>query len=67
MTYEMQWTVRSFLHQTSKWNLGENAAKASAGAQACAFRQQDVWNALATRADKDFRSINAEYRSPFEA
>ncbi|KAF9546258.1 hypothetical protein CPC08DRAFT_649119 [Agrocybe pediades] len=80
VTYEMQWTVRSFLHKCTNWRkaceptapvLGAPGvlAKASAprdspGARAYAERQANTWLALAVLSDRQFKIANKYYKSP---
>ncbi|KAM6490431.1 hypothetical protein JOM56_014104, partial [Amanita muscaria] len=64
VTYEMQWTVRYFLHQTTKWESALSHPNITPGASAYASRQKMKWHKLTCRADKAFRSESRSYLSP---
>jgi hypothetical protein len=65
VTYEMQWTVRFFLHRTTKWEEAACTVAVSPGAKAYALRQAKMWKTLAESADKVFESTTCDYISPF--
>ncbi|KAM6491255.1 hypothetical protein JOM56_013494 [Amanita muscaria] len=46
VTYEMQWTVRYFLHQTTKWESALSHPNITPGASAYASRQKMKWHKL---------------------
>src|SRR4051812_43021160 len=60
--YEMQWTVRSFIHKMEQWD-GRAVGVKEAGAVAYAARQSAVWRALAQNANRSFAAANSSYRS----
>ncbi|KAF9552131.1 hypothetical protein CPC08DRAFT_647294, partial [Agrocybe pediades] len=67
LTYEMQWTVRSFVQKSKLWLVLKNAHNGSApspGTRAYADRQSRTWHAMAVLSDRDFRTINKNYISP---
>jgi hypothetical protein len=64
VTYEMQWTVRYFIHQTNQWELALAYLNITPGAHAYASRQNMAWYQLACQADTAFRSQNRSYISP---
>ena len=61
--YEMEWTVRYFLHKSDLWTLGDHT-NIAAGAVAYAHRQAAMWRDLAHYADQSFKSVNVNYKSP---
>lgn len=54
VTYEMQWTVRYFIHYGNMWQSALDDPNITEGAKAYATRQQTMWKTLAFRADKAF-------------
>jgi hypothetical protein len=64
VTYEMQWTVQYFIHQSQWWQSAMDSKNILPGPLAYAYRQQAVWQQLALRADTVFRLTNVEYISP---
>lgn len=64
VTYEMQWTVRYFIHHSQRWQLASESTNTLPGPLAYANRQHASWYELALRADQAFRSTNADYISP---
>src|SRR6201999_682048 len=67
VTYEMQWVVRYFMHQSRMWN---ERARVSAGAGrhpgviAYAYRHQSIWDQRTHRADQTFRDMNPQNKAP---
>ncbi|KAF9552461.1 hypothetical protein CPC08DRAFT_646869 [Agrocybe pediades] len=77
VTYEMQWTVRSFLHKSEDWKKAALPGRTdppgvtalpqrrdSPGAKAYAQRQAHTWLALAVISDRKFKIANKYYKSP---
>lgn len=67
-TYEMQWTVRYFLHNCKSWDerarsLSEQEFQ-SPGSLAYAKRKASLWEKLGHKSDRSFRAINNAYKSP---
>jgi hypothetical protein len=62
--YEMQWTVRYFLHKCKEWEKGRDEADVSAGARAYAARQVRRWRQSAEAADSLFSRTTRHYVSP---
>jgi hypothetical protein len=60
--YEMQWTIKYFLHQAGQWQDRFHIAE-NAGPKAYAARQSSQWRYWALEADGMFRSANSEYIS----
>jgi hypothetical protein len=63
LTYEMEWTVKSFIQQSQK-PLASVSGNTPPGPLAYAHRQHAKWQDLASSADKAFRSVNLNYKSP---
>lgn len=63
--YEMQWTVRYYLHQAEIWTDREIRTEHSgdSGAMAYARRQSVRWTEAARAANIRFKSINSTYQS----
>jgi len=61
--YEMEWTVRYFLHKSHLWMLGDTT-DVSPSAVAYAHRQVAMWHDLAHYADQSFKTVNVNYKSP---
>ncbi|KJA12530.1 hypothetical protein HYPSUDRAFT_152363, partial [Hypholoma sublateritium FD-334 SS-4] len=62
--YEMQWTVRHFMHNGKKWrNELAGNPQLSAGGRAYAERKKAMWESMAAAADKEFCKINGDYVS----
>lgn len=65
MTYEMQWTVRHFIHSSHKWRDEiVRQPDMAAGPRVYAERKCVMWQRMASAADKDFRTNNVDYKSP---
>ena len=64
VTYEMQWTVRYFLHKSTTWSEAIADPSIFSGAKAYAFRQANMWKKLADVADNVFKSMPSRYLSP---
>jgi hypothetical protein len=64
LPYEMQWTVRFFLNERKKWDVGVHSQDASPGAIAYSRRQRERWNKMALNSDKIFTSVSHVYESP---
>ena len=64
--YEMQWTVRYFLHRSQTWQKGAEGHTISASGQAYALRQSALWRKLADVADSVFHSMTKQYVSPVD-
>jgi hypothetical protein len=62
--YEMQWTVRYYLHQADIWaDCGiRTEYRGDRGATAYARRQLAMWTEAARTADVRFKSVNAGYQ-----
>lgn len=74
-TYEMQWTVRYFIHKSKFWsdvqtipastsNTPANIQFDVAGCHAYSKRKYWTWHQLAIKADNTFKVINNAYKSP---
>ena len=63
VTYEMQWTVWYFIHHSQRWQSASESNNTLPGPLAYANHQSASWYELALRADKAFRSTNANYIS----
>jgi hypothetical protein len=78
-SYEMQWTVRYYLHMSGKWVVpGDSGAGAGAnagagphsttslspGAMAYCRRKHVDWQDMMKKADSIFRTTNPAYQSP---
>lgn len=63
--YEMEWTVRHFLHQRTVWM--EHGTEANRrklpGAAAYACHKAAIWQDMAKRAEAQFMSLNDRYQS----
>ncbi|KAF8950435.1 hypothetical protein BDZ97DRAFT_1933982 [Flammula alnicola] len=65
VAYEMQWTVRYFSRESSKWRSAVDTPTISAGAKAYAYRKHLFWHKLAVVADKASRqTCGTQYTSP---
>jgi len=66
VSYEMEWTVRYFFHKMDYWIDAHSAdgSPLSAGAAAYASRKTAMWHDLALYADKSFKNVNNNYKSP---
>ncbi|KAF8952672.1 hypothetical protein BDZ97DRAFT_1680932, partial [Flammula alnicola] len=64
VAYEMQWTVRYWTRESSKWRSALDIPSASAGAKAYAHRKYLFWYKMALVADKAFRQSCLNYASP---
>jgi len=64
--YEMEWTVRYFLHKSRFWQSAPTAdlTKVLPGQTAYAQRKAAMWDKLARDADHSFKNINKNYKSP---
>jgi hypothetical protein len=60
--YEMEWTVRYFMYKSRLWPSAPMSL--AAGPAAYARRKAVMWDHMARDADRSFRSINANYKSP---
>ncbi|KAF8164789.1 hypothetical protein B0H34DRAFT_670799 [Crassisporium funariophilum] len=65
VTYEMQWTVRYFLHQCKQWQEGADDPDVSAGARSYAVRQVRRWRQFADGADLVFTRTTDHYLSSY--
>lgn len=64
-TYEMQWTVRFFVHNSEMWNrVQETGAGVGAGAIAYARKKKSTWEQLSHKSDRTFTLLNHGYKSP---
>lgn len=63
--YEMQWTVRHFMHSCKKWaeEISNNSAL-KPGPRAYAERKKVMWQRMAVHADRAFKIVNNQYQSP---
>jgi hypothetical protein len=59
--YEMQWTVRYFLHESQTWKDQSINPNVSDGAKAYAARQSNIWYGRAAAADIYFKFTNKSY------
>ena len=59
--YEMQWTVRYFLHESYTWKERSLNPNVLDGAKAYAAQQSDIWYGRAAMADKYFRFTNKNH------
>ncbi|KDR67377.1 hypothetical protein GALMADRAFT_79915 [Galerina marginata CBS 339.88] len=59
--YEMQWTVKYFLHKQRLWQDAVQVADISRGAAAYATRQAAYWAKFADTADRTFRVTTPHY------
>lgn len=66
VNYEMEWSVRYFLHKNQYWTSAHSAdgTPLSLGAAGYAHRKAAMWHDLALYADKSFKSANLNYKSP---
>jgi hypothetical protein len=65
INYEMQWTVRFFIHKSRSWaEIVDRANSPKAGGLAYARRKHAMWEGLARKADRTFTLLNAAYKSP---
>ena len=64
VTYEMQWTVRYFLHQADHWEKAAAVSPDNREASAFAYRQRSIWFQLVSVADGVFAATNTSYQSP---
>jgi len=64
VTYEMQWTVRYFLHKSNKWEEGAHRPNVSPGAKAYALWQGKMWRTLANVTNMAFKGTKSQYMSP---
>jgi hypothetical protein len=64
VTYEMQFTVRYFLHKCKYWYDGAQSIDITPGSRAYALRQHAKWNRLAFIADSIFKTTTSQYMSP---
>jgi hypothetical protein len=64
--YEMQWTVRYFLHKRNIWWEGVGRPDVSPGGRAYAVRQARMWNNFAHVADRTFKNATGQYVSPMQ-
>lgn len=63
--YEMQWTVRYFMHKSNFWDSELcRGTTLTAGARAYAERKKMMWRHMAEFADKEFKLNTAHYVSP---
>ena len=63
--YEMEWTVRYFLHKNRFWQSAPTADLTQVPGQAAyAHRKAAMWDKLARDADHSFKNINKNYKSP---
>jgi len=60
ITYEMQWTVRYFLHKNRNWEEGA-VSTTSPGGVAYALWQGHMWRKMA---DLAFKNMTSHYMSP---
>ena len=58
--YEMQWTVRYFQYRSRFWQ----SAPTTPGPAAYAQRKGAMWDKMARDADRSFKNINKNYKSP---
>jgi hypothetical protein len=65
VTYEMQWTVQYFIYHSWRWQSAAQSGNSPPRPLSYANRQHASWHELAQRADKAFKSTNADYISPF--
>jgi hypothetical protein len=63
--YEMEWTMRYFMHEAEVWEGRRRVAvhDDKAGAAAYAARKRHTWREMAAAADTKFMGINNSYRS----
>ena len=61
--YEMQWTVRYYLHQAKVWSDRGIVSEyhGNAGATAYAHRKIAMWTGMAKAADIRFKQVNRAY------
>lgn len=59
--YEMQWTVRYFLHESHRWKERSLNPSVLDGPKAYAARQSDIWYGRAAAADKYFKLSNKSH------
>src|SRR6266567_2572202 len=62
--YEMEWTVRYFMHKCHFWKSAVGAGQVLPGPSAYASRKATMWHQLALFADRSFKNINVNYKSP---
>ena len=63
--YEMQRTVRFFLHKSTYWTLAlsPEGRELSPGAAAYAHQKVGMWRDLARYADQSFKNVNINYQT----
>ena len=63
--YEMQWTIRYYMHQSEVWEERGRVAGHSqkSGAAAYAARKTQMWRDMAAVAEKKFAAVNCNYVS----
>lgn len=59
--YEMEWTVRYFVHKSAFWRSAPTSGPP--GPAAYARRKAAMWDELARDADRSFTNINKNYKS----
>jgi hypothetical protein len=59
--YEMEWTVRYFLHRSGLWTERAQISDKGPGASSYANRQAAIWYKLAADADNIFAKFNRNY------
>lgn len=59
--YEMQWTVRYFIHQSELWKKRSNSFNNLPGTVAYGARQAARWFLRASAADIEFKLCNKSY------
>lgn len=67
-SYEMQWTVRHFVHKSTTWadsfNRLAEGGRCNAGVLAYCKRKYSTWRHIAIKADRTFSIFNTAYKSP---
>lgn len=63
--YEMQWTIRYYMHQSEVWQKRRRVAlnDNKPGAAAYAARKTRMWGDMAAAAEKKFLNVNSTYES----
>jgi len=68
LTYEMQWTVKSFLKKSKTWrthvSTGIGGSAPTHSTIAYTDRQATTWRAMAVLSDHEFKLSNPNYVSP---
>ncbi|PPQ88238.1 hypothetical protein CVT25_005289 [Psilocybe cyanescens] len=65
VVYEMQWTVRYFIHHREEWAQATQMEDINLGLRAYTYWQSTMWYKYVVIADHAFKNRNNLYLSPF--